>query len=129
MFRSASGRDPIACIAFVGQSRQQQDAQAPCDTRKRLAYLIDVSVSGIVIIGHENEVAAAQGFAVFRSPLTGPARIAGRNDVEPAQCLNVLFALDDHDDLFERDRLDDARQVVGRNHFVGNPTVKVRFVL
>src|SRR5689334_9666272 len=66
----------------------------------------------LVFIGNDDDIGAAQCFAVAVAPFASAHRAARRGEFALNQRLNILFALDNEDGQASRNVADDLRQAI-----------------
>src|SRR5690349_8769046 len=108
------------------QLLERDELDAGCDPQERAANDGGVMLSRLVVVLQDDSVAATESLSVRGAPLLGPASVAGRNEPQLTQAVNVFLALGHEYRLVGRRRLE-LRQPVGQ---VQVPLLPVpRFVL
>ena len=108
----AAGIQVVRRVTLAGEVWDFDDAGACGNATKRASNHLGVIAACIVVVGHDHRIGVLQEGCMFRSPLPGATRIAGRDDSEARQPINVLLALDDVDGPILRDGLKQLGQTV-----------------
>ena len=80
------------------------------DVLQRFANHLAVIAARLVIVGNDADIGAREMLVQLRRPLAGASRIAGGDEAELGQIVDVLLAFDDIDRLLLGDSLQHLRQ-------------------
>jgi hypothetical protein len=109
---SAALREPIGCVALVGQAGKVEEADARGLAHERAGNGLGMIPSGLVVIGQHDDIGAGELIGVGVPPLAGAAWVAGCDDAKARQAFNVLLALDDEHAPFQRESFHQVGQAV-----------------
>jgi len=80
-------------IAHVLADQRLDDVDVLGDPRQRLGHLARVLAPGFIPVSHDHDLGPCQEVAVDGLPLAGAAAVAGGDDPDLRQGVNVFFAL------------------------------------
>ena len=111
----ATAACPVLDVLLLPEGGQHEHPDPGRDVLQRRANDINVLAPGLVIVGKNYDVGAAQKCAVLGLPFPGPADAAGRRHVPRPQQINLGFAFDNNDPPPVRDRVDQFWEPIGNN--------------
>ena len=82
LLRSPTRVEPVADIAFRGQSRQPQQSHGAGDSQQRAGDRLAVTLSGGIVVEDDDDATTSQKLGQLRTPLPGPARVGRRDHAE-----------------------------------------------
>src|SRR6516164_9719689 len=110
VFGITASVEPIGNVALPRAVRPMlgdiEDLYLFGDAGKGRADNLNMLVASVVIVTEDDDMRTTKKFAVFREPITGAARVRGRDQAKLTQIVHVFLAFADVDDAICCDACD-----------------------
>ena len=91
--------EPVGHVAALRQTRQRHDADAGGDAVQVRRDLLGMAAAGVVVVRQDVDVRALEVRVQLGRPLVGAAGVAGGDEAEAREAIDVLLAFDDEDGI------------------------------
>ena len=96
----AAGVEPVGDVAALGEARQLHDANAGSNAGQVDRDLRGMAAAGLVIVRQDADRKGPEVPVQLGRPRVGASGVAGGNEAEAREPVDILLALDDEDGLF-----------------------------